>query len=134
MKEKAKGKMCAVRSCSISVTTHPYYCNKHRWLSEKPQYKFEVSKDEWRQKAKRFYRSRKWKLLRKEVLKEFPFCDICKLRMSEDVHHLEPLRNSWEKRLDKENLQALCHSCHSRITSEKTLWNRKIKQDKGENS
>jgi 5-methylcytosine-specific restriction protein A len=33
-----------------------------------------------------------------------------------DVDHIEPHKGSWERFTDRDNLQSLCHSCHSRKT------------------
>lgn len=58
-----------------------------------------------------------WLTLRAVVLREQPLCDICMREddrpvMATDVHHIDgnPANNT------RENLQPLCHSCHSTLT------------------
>ena len=33
-----------------------------------------------------------------------------------DVDHVEDHKGNWEKFIDRDNLQSLCHRCHSRKT------------------
>jgi len=51
-------------------------------------------------------------------LREHPLCDLCAVdglvKAATDVHHLAPKREGGTD--EESNLQALCHSCHSRIT------------------
>lgn len=48
------------------------------------------------------------------VLRREPLCRRCGHEASQ-VDHIRPIRQGGA-RLDPENLQALCHSCHSRKT------------------
>jgi 5-methylcytosine-specific restriction protein A len=34
------------------------------------------------------------------------------------VDHIIPIEVDWSKRLDKSNLQPLCHSCHAKKTAD----------------
>lgn len=58
--------------------------------------------------------------LRPNQLLNEPFCRECaKLGQrvyATDVDHIEDHKGSWEKFTDRENLQSLCHRCHSRKT------------------
>ena len=54
-----------------------------------------------------------------QLLRE-PYCRECakhgmRVRAT-DVDHIEPHKGSWERFTDCDNLQSLCHSCHSRKT------------------
>lgn len=65
------------------------------------------------------YRTRRWRLLRRQVLSEQPLCpgvlgDTCDV-LAEHVHHLKDIRNGGDP-WARTNLQALCASCHGRIT------------------
>jgi 5-methylcytosine-specific restriction protein A len=67
---------------------------------------------------KRGYGSR-WRRLRRMVLARQPLCVICeqhgRIEPAVDVHHIRAKRDGG---LDTfENLQALCHSCHSKVTN-----------------
>lgn len=57
-----------------------------------------------------------WKNLRRYVLRRQPICatDGCN-QPSSECDHIKPLRNGGTNSLN--NLQGLCHSCHSRKTA-----------------
>lgn len=96
-------KPCKYQGCPN--LTHDYYCDKHNGL-----YIRESS-------GKRGYDG-KWRKIRKLFLKTNPLCDICKnenkLTEASEVHHIVPLSSGGTN--DFNNLQALCKSCHSKIT------------------
>ena len=60
----------------------------------------------------------KWRRIRAQFLKAHPTCAKCGA-VATEVHHVKTLRaggsNKWE------NLQALCHSCHSAITMRESV-------------
>lgn len=63
---------------------------------------------------------RRWRRLRSWFLARHPLCEHCKregrLEPANEVDHITPLR--WGgARLDQNNLQALCKSCHSKKTA-----------------
>lgn len=59
-----------------------------------------------------------WQKTRKMFLRQQPLCAMCGSRgfvmSASEVHHLVPLKSGGTS--DFSNLQALCKSCHSRIT------------------
>ena len=61
---------------------------------------------------KRFTRSSKWPKVRKEHLKEQPFCVICGRKWNLQVHHIEPFHLKPELELDPKNLVTFCGRCH----------------------
>ena len=67
-----------------------------------------------------------------QLLRE-PFCRECARRglrvWATDVDHIVDHRGSWEKFIDRENLQSLCHSCHSRKTA-RELWQARRKNQR----
>ena len=65
--------------------------------------------------ARRGYDAR-WRRMRRMVLARQPVCATpdCH-RPSKDVHHIKALVHGGEDSF--ENLQGLCHECHSRITA-----------------
>ena len=77
----------------------------------------DMGKYEDRQK---FYQSKEWRALRKYKIELNPLCEICiplgKLTEATQVHHKMALERFPTLGLDINNLQSLCHSCHSRIT------------------
>lgn len=78
-----------------------------------------VMAKEW---SKPFYNSEEWKIIRKQALKRDGFtCPYCGARATE-VHHIIELtpENIHDRNisLNLNNLQSLCHECHSAITME----------------
>ena len=73
------------------------------------------------EKNKAFYATRRWKYLRLQVLSQQPLCACCELygrvEPAIDVDHIWPISHSPSLSTSISNMQALCHSCHSRKTS-----------------
>lgn len=69
----------------------------------------------------RFYQSPEWRLLRRIKLTRDPYCEECLISgvntLAEDVHHIVDIKENPTKCLAYDNLQSLCKSCHSIITS-----------------
>ncbi len=63
-----------------------------------------------------FYSSGRWRRLRRLILAAHPLCQApgC-YREATDVDHIIPMAAGGPA-LDADNLQALCHECHSRKT------------------
>ena len=65
-----------------------------------------------------FYQSAEWKALRES---RFAFaeglCELCRkkgiVRAAREIHHIVPIEKDWSKRLDYDNLIALCSDCHN---------------------
>ena len=69
-----------------------------------------------------FYESTEWSKTR-EVVKTRDAC-MCQLCLSDGigkeahlVHHIDELKESWDRRLDPTNLISLCDSCHKKVHS-----------------
>lgn len=74
--------------------------------------------------AKQFYNSKAWRETRKQILRRDLYtCAYCYGR-AEEVHHIIPLTpeniNDPMISLNPDNLVALCHSCHDKITKGST--------------
>lgn len=73
-----------------------------------------------RAKFQRFYQSAKWQRTRLIKLAESPLCEMCiSTGLTVPAYHVDhkiPLAEYYSKRLDFDNLQSLCHSCHSKKT------------------
>ena len=61
-----------------------------------------------------------WRKARKKYLTEHPLCVKCRKQgryvKATDVDHIIPHRGNLDLFWDRNNWQALCHSCHSRKT------------------
>lgn len=64
---------------------------------------------------KSLYSSKRWQLLRRQVLLEQPICACGCGHLSEDVDHITPVERGGAP-FDRNNLQALTHACHSSKT------------------
>jgi len=71
--------------------------------------------------VRRLYRTARWDRMRAGVLSEEPVCrdcmDVGRVTASTDVDHIQPHRGDLRLFWDRENLQALCHACHSSKTA-----------------
>lgn len=88
------------------------------------------------QSYRRWYSLDIWtKDLRPTQLLLEPFCRECARRYppgdprhrtpATDVDHVEDHKGDWAKFVDRNNLQSLCHSCHSRKTMAEMSKNRR---------
>lgn len=66
-----------------------------------------------------FYRSKEWRLLSRAKLQACGYrCEAglsgC-TKLAVEVHHIAPIQteDGWERRLDWDNLEGLCTSCHN---------------------
>ena len=105
--------MKPLRPCSkpgCGVLTREGYCPAHR-----PQYR--RNEAAWR----RWYSLAVWTdELRPGQLMREPFCRECAKRgvrrRATDVDHVVDHKGDWALFTDPDNLQSLCHSCHSQKT------------------
>lgn len=77
------------------------------------------------QAYRRWYSLDIWtKDLRPTQLMREPFCRECSRHgrrvIATDVDHIVDHKGDWSKFIDRDNLESLCHSCHSRKTAAET--------------
>ena len=71
----------------------------------------------YHERYQQFYNSPEWRDLRnyKFYMAE-GLCELCrkkgKVKAAREIHHIVPIEKDWNKRLDYENLIALCPSHH----------------------
>lgn len=73
-------------------------------------------------KYKSFYNSKEWKALSRWKFQDADgLCERCRtkgiVRQGVDVHHIEPISENWERRLDPDNVMLLCKECHNEMHS-----------------
>lgn len=66
-----------------------------------------------------FYKGRDWQAVRAVAYeRDNGLCQRCKsnghLVRADVVHHIIEVKADWEQRLNIDNLESLCHSCHNR--------------------
>lgn len=87
--------------------------------SRKEEYQ-DYNKTRWKHQndLMRFYNSKAWRQLSKLVLNErYYVCAMCGGDAAL-ADHIIPVRVDWSLRLDKDNIQPLCESCHAVKTRE----------------
>ena len=65
-----------------------------------------------------FYQSKEWLLLRNQKFYDADgLCELCRkngiIKEAKEIHHIVPIEIDWSKRLDYNNLIALCSDCHN---------------------
>lgn len=105
------------KKCGRVTSNTNRYCDQHQSEYKPPQKRY----DEYRgSPSKRGYDTT-WRRFREVFVAKHPLCEICakegRVTPTEEVHHIVPLAEGGA-RLDPDNCQALCKSCHSKITSE----------------
>lgn len=84
---------------------------------------------------RRFYKSKLWRKLRSEVLKENNYeCQVCKHKGKYSkayiVHHILHVKDRPELALTKANLMSVCAECHNILHPEKGFSNFHKKNNK----
>lgn len=91
------------------------FCEEHAKLEARRYERYE------RDPATKRRYGRAWKRIRDKYVQEHPVCELCYkkglLVETEQVHHIKPLAEGGDH--SRENLIALCSSCHARIHAER---------------
>ena len=61
------------------------------------------------------YSTKRWRITRRAYLFDHPICEACDRELATDVHHRTDIANGGDA-WHPDNLQALCHQCHSTTT------------------
>lgn len=80
----------------------------------------ESKKQNYNDRFASFYNSKQWRSLRQAKWDAVDgLCELCKkkgiIREAIDIHHIVPIAEDWSKRLDYDNLLALCKDCHNQM-------------------
>jgi 5-methylcytosine-specific restriction endonuclease McrA len=108
--------------CGQIIDFNQKYCNKcqqeYEARQKEKQKKYD---DEIRYKRDKkyhdFYNSPEWERIRQAVIaRDHALCQDClkehRIKLYDTVHHIEPIKTNWNKRLNIDNLVCLCESCH----------------------
>lgn len=116
-------KICNQQRCNILIDYGIKYCPKHLKEYEQKQKERHLKYKKYRKdKAEQaFYLSDEWIKTRDSV--KVKYCGLClyslfvlkQIVFCDTVHHIEPLKDNWDKRLDKDNLIPLCNSVHNQV-------------------
>ena len=108
--------------------TRSKYCDRHADTDAVRAKAMEAARS--RDPYRRLYNRKAWTQTRRIVLQRDIVCQICRLAPATEVDHKingrewVAMGKAWA---DQDNLQGLCHECHSRKTIEETGlagWNR----------
>lgn len=99
-------KPCRYPGCA--ELTDELYCVKHKHLMDRNYNKYE--RDDL---SRTFYNTPEWRAVRAKKLNITPVCEICHIKKATLVDHIKPIKEGGS-RLDLDNLQSLCWSCHSK--------------------
>lgn len=109
---KAK-RPCRYSGCSELADVEVGYCERHLKLIQSQYNRYGRTPE-----AKKRY-GYHWRKIRADFLSAHPLCEICRQAGryvdATEVHHVKPLAEGGTNSVD--NLQALCKSCHSKITA-----------------
>lgn len=114
----------------VSVDSSNPYCSEHASLYDeqrgdsKQNYNRAYNAFKRDKEANEFYHSSDWKDVRSMILqRDHYLCQECKrngiIHQGNTVHHIIPLRDDWSKRLDVDNLEVICPTCHNKEHFEK---------------
>jgi len=98
------------------------YCNE---CADKYREKNKIRHKEYKanrtdKKEQKFYISKEWLVTRETIkARDKGLCKLClskgNIKYMNTVHHIEELKDCWDKRLDPRNLISLCESCHQEV-------------------
>ncbi len=102
------------------------YCDEHLYIKVQKDMQRAKRYDQYKrdQRSKSFYDSTLWKKVRDSVMRrDLGLCQQCKredkITLPDVVHHIVEVKVDWSKRLDKNNLETLCHACHNKVDHKK---------------
>lgn len=101
---------CKHPTCRTLIDYSQTHCDKHKTTREK---QYNHNRRRYDPEYMSFYQSNAWRKIREQVLiRDNYVCNDCG-RIGNVVDHIVPTKQDWDKRLDYDNLQVLCHSCHN---------------------
>lgn len=111
-------KRCNQINCNELINTSETYCSNHKQESNKRYDKIRSESDSL---YVSFYKTKEWRNLRYQVLLDEGFCcRRCGLNANIG-DHIIPIKENWDMRLERSNIQAMCKSCHNQKTREDEL-------------
>lgn len=113
-------KPCSKGGCN--ALTRERYCGDHLVVEEAQARESNKQYDSKKRDkcSQEFYRSKAWKELRNLAFnRDKGLCQSClkqeHYRTADVVHHIIEIKSDWEKRLELNNLESICHKCHNKV-------------------
>jgi 5-methylcytosine-specific restriction protein A len=122
-------RFCSWRGCKAIIPISQRYCNAHTPAAGEQEAQRQKHYDKrirlTRDKQYHaFYKSGEWERMKEYIhdryhgLCVYSLIENNKIAQADAVHHIEPLRDAWDKRLTTGNLIPLANSIHGMIESE----------------
>lgn len=114
-------KKCNKVNCNELINFNESYCDEHKQLSKQSNKDYDSLRNKRDNQYRKFYNSKAWKdASHNATLKANSLCQECirngKYTIGVEVDHIIELRDDWNKRLDRDNLELLCAKCHREKT------------------
>ncbi|MFG3610987.1 HNH endonuclease signature motif containing protein [Rummeliibacillus stabekisii] len=122
-------KVCLKNGCRTLIDYRKTYCDKHRQYKNREYNKQIRNSSEFDRKVAKFYQSTEYRNMRQRKMIEVNgLCKVCiklgHINSAKICHHIVPVREDFDKRLDNENCIMICNDCHEKLhdrTNDKTL-------------
>ena len=108
-------KICSYPSCNNLIDKNERYCKTHQIPKKTAPFQNAVRTNE------NLYSTAKWRRLKRQILKENPYCSRCGIGEKDsvlEVHHIIPPRGAEDLFFDENNLISICQQCHRIITAQ----------------
>jgi len=116
---RAAPSQCTYPNCP-EVTYIGNRCSKHTVKRNNATDKKYRNRED-RKELTAFYQSIQWRRLRQYHITRNPLCTLCSDEgltvVADVVDHIEEIKDNPARKLDGDNLQSLCHSCHNNKTA-----------------
>lgn len=111
-------KKCNKVNCNNLIKFNESYCDEHKEIKNEYKRNYDSFRYERDFIYRKFYRSKEWKDARhSSMLRHDWLCQECLRKglytKADVVDHIIELRDDFDKRLDIDNLEPLCHKCHN---------------------
>ena len=119
-------RQCSETGCGQIVESPARYCEKHQRDNAHTRQRKQFDKERADSPHRRMYGTARWKRLRQMKWAANPFCEsgvICdphntgRRAPATDIHHRLGVQERPDLMWDFNNLESLCHACHSHFTA-----------------
>ncbi len=108
---------CKNPNCSKLIhASHSKYCYECQTAREQRRKRKRSSAQQ------RIYSTARWRKTRLDLLQCSPICGLCNRNPSHVIDHITPLRVTMDDAYNRDNLIALCKTCHDSITRREIEW------------
>lgn len=117
--------VCPATGCRKLIPVNQKYCEKHAVIAEQKesqrQKRYDSSVRLTRDKQyHEFYLSSGWKLTKQKINSHYH--GMClwawaqgRIEHADEVHHIVPLKDDWDRRYELSNLIPIAHSVHMKV-------------------